>query len=92
MLLKNGRRITLREENDLLTLMVRSYRRESELLKRKADYCQIYVNSVKKGCSNPAGFARLEQSIARVEQEIYDLVEGKVISCDQLLDENGEPI
>ena len=92
MLLKNGRRITLREENDLLTLMVRSYRRESELLRRKAAYCQIYVNSLRKGCSCPAGFARLEQLIARVEQEIYDLVEGKVISCDQLLDENGEPI
>ena len=88
MLLKNGHRVTLREKNALLSLMVRSYRRESELLRRKAAYCQIYVNSVKKGCSNPVGFARLEQFIARVDQEIFDLVEGKVISCDQLLDEN----
>ena len=92
MLLKNGRRISLSEENVLLTLMVRSYRLESELLRKKADYCQIYVNSVKKGCSNPAGFARLEQSIARIEQEIYNLMEGKVISCDQLFDENGGPV
>ena len=92
MLLKNGQKITLREENALLTLMVRSYYLESGLLREKAAYCQIYVNSVKKGCSNPAAFAKLEQSITRVEQEIYDLIDGRVISYDQLLDESGEPI
>jgi len=85
MLLKNGRRITLREENDLLSSMVRAYRHESELLRKKAAYCQVYVNSLKKGCSCPAGFARLEQLIARIDREIYDLMEGEVISCDQLL-------
>jgi hypothetical protein len=90
MLLKNGQKITLREENNLLSLMVRSYQLESELLKRKATYLQIYSNSMKKGCTNPVSFAKLEQSIAGVEQEIYDLLEGRITSCDQLLDEDGE--
>ena len=92
MLLKDGRRITLREEIDLLTLAVKESARESELLKRKTDCLQIYVNSVKRGCSNPANFARLEQSITCVNQKIHDLLDGEIISCDQLLDESEEPI